>query len=64
MTASPPVAVLCNGATLSKKDSKHFGKRSKTLEYRDSNVDRNIKLLLPKFVQQVYHIPDLLLDLF
>lgn len=63
MTTSPPVAVLCNGATLPKKDSRRFNQRIKLLDYREDAAHRNIKLGLPRFVQQLLHIPPLLLDL-
>lgn len=63
MTASPPVAVLCNGATLPKKGSRRFSQRIKLFDYREDAAHRNIKLGLPRFIKQLLHIPPRLLDL-
>jgi hypothetical protein len=62
MTASPRVLVLCNGAS-GPEDMGEY-KNVLSLVY-NSNVPgkRNIKLSLPDFVRDVYHLPDRLLDL-
>ena len=62
MTASPRVLVLCNGAS-GPEDMGEY-KNVLALVY-NSNVPgkRNIKLSLPDFVRDVYHLPDRLLDL-
>ena len=55
-----PRIVLCNGA-----DSPQQLDQSKliTLEYRESTGSSNIKLTLPNFVLDVFHLPDRILDL-
>lgn len=55
-----PQIVLCNGA-----DSPPQLDQSKliTLEYRESAGNPNIKLTLPNFVLDVFHLPDRILDL-
>jgi len=52
---------LCNGASQPKNiavDTKVF-----SLSYLKNDPDRNVNLLLPKFVDQVYHLPTKILDL-
>lgn len=56
--ASQPITILCNGATLAKRKRKA---NSLVLDYRGN--DANVKLLLPDFVRNVYHLPDRVLDL-
>ena len=55
-----PQIVLCNGADLPPQldQSKLI-----TLEYRESTGSPNIKLALPNFVLDVFHLPDRILDL-
>ena len=55
-----PRIVLCNGADLPQQldQSKLI-----TLEYRESTGNSNIKLTLPNFVLDVFHLPDRILDL-
>lgn len=62
MAQDSPVLVLCNGAALPK------GRRSKSsrkeiLEYRIGAQGQNLKISLPNFVRNVYHLEDRVLDL-
>lgn len=62
MASDSPVLVLCNGASPPANGPEV--KRVITLEYRDSGDGiPNIRLGLPNFVRDVYHLPDRVLDL-
>jgi 7-cyano-7-deazaguanine synthase in queuosine biosynthesis len=61
MRNAPPRIVLCNGADLPQQlaQSEHL-----VLEYRESPASSpNIKLALPDFVHDLFHLPDRILDL-
>ena len=60
MKNSSPRIVLCNGADLPRQwaQSDYLA-----LEYREFADGRNIKLALPDFVRDVFHLPDRILDL-
>jgi 7-cyano-7-deazaguanine synthase in queuosine biosynthesis len=59
MSGSPaPVTVLCNGA---RRSGKKVPKDAVVLNYLGN--DPKVKLLLPDFVRDVYHLPDRVLDL-
>ena len=62
MGSDTPVLVLCNGAS---PPSESSGDQSAiVLDYRDrSDGLVNVKLGLPNFVRDVYHLPDRTLDL-
>ena len=56
-----PRIVLCNGAALPKQWSQF---EPLVLEYQESTGNlRNVKLALPDFVRDVFHLPDRILDL-
>ena len=60
MSSAAQHTILCNGADLPEQ-----GQLAKVLclEYRVTHTNRNIKLLLPDFVRDVFHLPDRVLDL-
>jgi 7-cyano-7-deazaguanine synthase in queuosine biosynthesis len=55
--------VLCNGADILHEFGQDSAAKSLRLEYRLTEPDRNVKLLLPNFVRNVFHLPDRILDL-
>ncbi|MGD9109991.1 MAG: hypothetical protein PVG93_03530 [Phycisphaerales bacterium] len=57
----PPAVFLCNGAA----KPKNFPSDAKVvnLSYLRNDPVRNVNLQLPRFVDQVYHLPDRILDL-
>jgi len=61
MSDPPPSIFLCNGAAR----PEDFSQDAKivTLSYSRDDPDRNVNLQLPRFVDQVYHLPDRILDL-
>jgi len=61
MSGPPPAIFICNGAA----KPKDFSQDAKiiNLSYLRSAPDRNVNLQLPRFVDQVYHLPDRILDL-
>ena len=61
MKENSPKIVLCNGAELPKQlDQSNY----KVLEYQhNANRIQNVKLELPDFVQDVFYLPDRILDL-
>jgi 7-cyano-7-deazaguanine synthase in queuosine biosynthesis len=61
MSDLPPAIFLCNGAAR----PKDFSQDAKivSLSYLRDDPDRNVNLQLPRFVDQVYHLPDRILDL-
>ena len=62
MSSDTPVLVLCNGAPPPNENSGE--KRAIVLDYLDREHDLpNMKLGLPNFVRDVYHLPDRTLDL-
>ena len=62
MSSDTPVLVLCNGA--SPPDENSGEKSSIVLDYLDREHGLpNVKLGLPNFVRDVYHLPDRTLDL-
>ena len=62
MGSDSPVLVLCNGA--SSPDENFSEKKGIVLDYLDGeDVLANMKLGLPNFVRDVYHLPDRTLDL-
>ena len=62
MGSDPPVLVLCNRA--SPPDESSSDQSALVLDYRDrEGVLANVKLGLPNFVRDVYHLPDRTLDL-
>jgi hypothetical protein len=63
LTVLAPVRVLCNGASdCGQIDA--APRKVLTLEYEArSGIQPNLRLSLPRFVQDVYHLPDRLLDL-
>ena len=63
MNAALQHVILCNGADLSKELGQDPSIRQLRLEYRPLNTQRNIKLLLPDFVLNIFHLPDRVLDL-
>lgn len=61
MKDTSPRIVLCNGADLPKQWAQF---EPLTLEYRESiGNSPNVKLTLPNFVLDVFHLPDRMLDL-
>ena len=62
MSSEAPVLVLCNGAT--NPDESSFGRDAMVLDYlgMDGSL-ANIRLGLPDFVRDVFHLPDRALDL-
>lgn len=61
MNASTPNVFLCNGADYHPNIPQ--GAKVVKLTYLDNDPGRNVSLKLPKFVDQVYHLPDRLCDL-
>ena len=62
MGSDPPVLVLCNRA--SPPDESSSDQSALVLDYQDrEGVLANVKLGLPNFVRDVYHLPDRTLDL-
>ena len=62
MASDIPVLVLCNGA--SSPDESYKNNRTIVLDYRDTESTlANVRLALPDFVQDVYYLPDRILDL-
>ena len=62
MGSDTPVLVLCNRASPPDESSSDQG--AIVLDYRDvEGVLANVKLGLPNFVRDVYHLPDRTLDL-
>lgn len=62
MTAACPLRVfLCNGAP--QPAALPARANVTTLDYRDDATPRLVTLRLPKFVDQLYHLPDRVLDL-
>ena len=62
MSSDTPVLVLCNGA--SPPDGSSSDQGALVLDYRDREDGLvNVKLGLPNFVRDVYHLPDRTLDL-
>lgn len=57
----PPHVIVCNGATISPAPS--ADREPLRLEYRTDEVDRNVRIGLPDFVQKVVHLPDRIRDL-
>lgn len=63
MSGQSPVRVLCNGAADDGLDQTQ-PRKVLALDYVDrGEVRPNVRLSLPRFVQNVYHLPDRLLDL-
>jgi len=61
---SSSVVVLCNNADLTSDLEQTNTKKELKLEYRSNCPnDQNIKISLPDFVQDVFHLPDRVLDL-
>lgn len=63
MNTAPQHIVLCNGASLPIELGQTGESRTLCLEYRVIAGERNLKLLLPDFVRDVFHLPDRILDL-
>lgn len=64
MSGGPPHLVLCNGAQLPAELAKRSTDDPLRLEYREAARDaRNVKVSLPDFVRNVFHLPDRILDL-
>lgn len=61
MSATTPHLFLCNDAPGPKTAPKDV--RVEILEHRESKKGQNINLLLPRFVEDMGHIPDRILDL-
>ncbi len=62
MSSGAPVTVLCNGA--SSPDDVSSGPRTIVLDYVDkTNNLAKVRIGLPSFVSDVYHLPDRTLDL-
>ena len=62
MSSDTPVLVLCNKASVPDENSSDRG--ALALDYMDrSGGLANVKIGLPKFVRDVYHLPDRTLDL-
>lgn len=61
MSESPPHLFLCNGASMPKRCVRDV--HTEVLEYEQSKRGCNVKLLLPRFVGLVFHVPDRILDL-
>ena len=62
MGSGSPLLVLCNGA--SRPAESQSGQSTMVLDYRDrEGVVANVKLGLPRFVRDVYHLPARTLDL-
>lgn len=61
MSNSPSAIFLCNGAD----KPNYFSQDDKIikLSYLRDDPERNVNLQLPRFVDQVYHLPDRILDL-
>ena len=55
--------VLCNGADIPRELGQDSAAKFLPLEYRVTEPNRNVKLLLPNFVRNVFHLPDRILDL-
>jgi len=55
--------VLCNGADIPRELGQDSAAKFLRLEYRVTEPNRNVKLLLPNFVRNVFHLPDRILDL-
>jgi hypothetical protein len=53
--------LLCNGAAFPPELEKRLGKALR-LEYRDQ-YDPNVRISLPDFIRNLYHLPDRVLDL-
>ena len=62
MGSETPVLVLCNGSF--PPDENSSGQGAIVLDYLDSEDGlANVKIGLPSFVRDVYHLPDRTLDL-
>ncbi len=61
MNSSSPNLFLCNGA----ERPVNLAEKAKvtSLSYFKDNPDRNVNLQLPRFVEQLYHLPPRILDL-
>ena len=61
MNTSSSAIFLCNGADRPvniKQNDKVF-----SLSYLEDDPNKNVNLKLPNFVEQIYHLPDRILDL-
>ena len=63
MNSIPRHIILCNGASLPPVLCEPCESESLRLEYRATDSSRNVKLLLPDFVRDVYYLPAHILDL-
>lgn len=61
MSSSTPNVFLCNGAGCPKDLSENA--KVISLSYFKNDPDRNVNLQLPRFVDQVFHLPPRILDL-
>ena len=62
MASDSPVLILCNGASTPADATE--GQKVISLQYRDAGDGvPNVRLGLPDFVRNVYHLPDRVLDL-
>jgi len=61
MRSSTPNVFLCNGASCPKGLSDNV--RVMSLNYLNNSPHRNVNLQLPRFVEQVFHLPKRVLDL-
>lgn len=60
----PPHLILCNGASPPKGTRKAYAQKAIRLEYRKSVASEpNVRIHLPEFVRDVYHLPPRMLDL-
>jgi 7-cyano-7-deazaguanine synthase in queuosine biosynthesis len=55
--------ILCNGAEPLEGYLRSEGAEILTLEYRDNIGIKNVKLKLPQFIENLYHLSDRILDL-
>ena len=63
MSSDVPVLVLCNGATTPSDEHIEWN-RELVLDYSTiGHVSPNVRIGLPDFVRDVYHLPDRMLDL-
>jgi hypothetical protein len=61
MSSPTPKVFLCNGAT--QPDGRADRAKVTSLSYFEDNPDRNVNLQLPRFVDQLFHLPSRVLDL-
>src|SRR5688500_14372277 len=61
MSASGADVFLCNGASPPTRASRY--RNASKLDYRTTSPGKNVELWLPKFVDQLLHVPPRVLDL-